>query len=531
MRSCNRLFLNFSLLPCWRVWPRLLLAVAVAPLARMEAEIVSFGGTQTLNAPGGDDDLLVQTNAIVTLGGGGGIVLENSLSNESSSALTALTINSADASLRVLVVGATTLANSVGRGLSIGGSADFRPGILSDNGFSNVQLVKNGGPGELILDNPASSLFGQGTLLRVVSGTLSIEGGGGSLSPIASLSSALQIDGVLGKLRLGTPNAPGTTFNNSLLVNDSGTLEHTAVSGDTLGGSVTIAAGKTLNANITAGSLAVTGNLFGAGLVKNGGGELRFTNPATLDALVVNGGRLEFGGVFKVSFIPVIAAGATLALTSGAGMSLLPAVFTVPSGTLELVPGALGVGSTKISLTGGTLKLTVAGTLTNAVTASGSSGIAVGGVASQMAVLTLQPGTVLNKSAGGLTVSNLVFAALGTYTLGVTGGDFTVSASAGSGAVNLVKTGTGTLNLNGLQGCQTLETDSGVTNVNGSFTGGTATINAHATTNFGVSQTLAALNVGSAPVALVSASLVPEPASWGLLFGAAGLLLSRRRRS
>ncbi len=107
----------------------------------------------------------------------------------------------------------------------------------------------------------------------------------------------------------------------------------------------------------------------------------------------------------------------------------------------------------------------------------------------------------------------------------------------GTGGVR--KTGSGTLNLEGLQGYATLTTTAGTTNLDNALGTGTSTLNANATTNISVSETLAALNIGTVPFAPPEAGLgggkasavVPEPAAFGLLMvGALGILARRRRK-
>ena len=68
--------------------------------------------------------------------------------------------------------------------------------------------------------------------------------------------------------------------------------------------------------------------------------------------------------------------------------------------------------------------------------------------------------------------------------------------------------------------------------------GGTATVNAHATTNFGTSETLAALNIGAGAVATLTATpalagvaVVPEPSALALAGLGVWLLGGHRRRN
>ena len=149
------------------------------------------------------------------------------------------------------------------------------------------------------------------------------------------------------------------------------------------------------------------------------------------------------------------------------------------------------------------------------------------GVGSNGALVT---GTGSGTVGGGVTLTN--DAKVGGA------GSLTIAGAIG-GAFKVTKVGAGTTTLSGAQNYTTLATNEGVTNVSGAFTGGTATVNANATTNFTVSQTLAALNIGTVPLAGLGAApaftgggsaVVPEPGSMGLLLtGALGLLARRRR--
>ena len=117
----------------------------------------------------------------------------------------------------------------------------------------------------------------------------------------------------------------------------------------------------------------------------------------------------------------------------------------------------------------------------------------------------------------------------------------TTYSGALTGNLVVVKVGSGTLTLSGPQAYGTLATGGGITNLNASFTGGTATVNAGATLNINASQNLAALNIGAgvevtfgdglsfaaAPEKSDAPALVPEPGALGLLFaGAFGVIAS-----
>ena len=122
----------------------------------------------------------------------------------------------------------------------------------------------------------------------------------------------------------------------------------------------------------------------------------------------------------------------------------------------------------------------------------------------------------------------------------------TVSFDAGSTitGTSLTKIGNGILNLEGTQTYSTLTTSAGTTNIDSALGTGSSTLNADATTNIGVSQTFAALNIGAGAVVTLTASpslsafgggrssaVVPEPGTIGLLFVGALGVLGRRRRS
>jgi autotransporter-associated beta strand protein len=402
--------------PTVRTAARTILASSIASLLLAGlAHGVTWSGTQLLELgvdPGEDDvDLLGST--VVTLDEAAGTLLENVIFNANPGATTTLTVNNAAGPTRVLAANATVLGGGNGKSLVVAGSADFRIGAVADGGFANMELVKNGGAGELILDNLASDL--DGATLRVVDGTMSIFGGGGTTSAVDTLIQPIRIDGAAGKLRLGSLGSVGTTFNNNLAVNESGTLEHTAATHDTLGGIVALAAGRTLNANVTGGSLRLAGSFSRGGnsnLAKNGAGTLFLSG---------------FG--------------------SGTGLT------NVNAGTLQYsMPGALYGGAT------------ASWTAANITAESGATlAVNVGGAGE------FTTGNVTTLLAGLSTVSNNGLKAGATFGFDTTNAPGTVSytgalansSGAGGGAVGFTKLGTGTLILSGTN------TYTGPTNVSG----------------------------------------------------------------
>ena len=390
--------------PTVRAAARAVLASSIASLllAGM-AHGVTWSGTQllTLGVDPGDDDADLLASTVVTLDGAAGTLLKNVIFNANPGVTTTLTVNNAVGATRVLAANATGLGAGNGKSLVVAGSADFRIGAVADGGFANLELVKNGGTGELILDNLANDL--DGATLRVVDGTMSIFGGGGTTSAVDTLIQAIRIDGVAAKLRFGSLSGTGTTFNNNVAVNESGTLEHTATSNDTLGGIVALAAGKTLTANVTGGSLRLAGSLARGGssnLTKTGAGTLYLSG---------------FG--------------------SGTGLT------TVSAGTLQYsLPGALYAGATA-SWTAANISVASGATL--AVNVGGASDFTTDNVTTLLTALSTVSNNGLTAGARfGFDTTNAT--APVTYSTPLVN-----STGTGGGAVGFTKLGTGTLILSG----------------------------------------------------------------------------------
>ena len=209
----------------------------------------------------------------------------------------------------------------------------------------------------------------------MANGTLSIVGGG-TLNPISTLATALEIGGagaVAPVLRIGSGGNIGTIFNNVIKATQNGTVEHLTGTTDTLSGArFSIAAAKTLVVNVVAGRLVINGDIADPLSSALRGGTLKKTGNST--TLQLNGttflaginaaeGRLELLGQLKLNSNPVIGASGTLSLqnTSAISPNSLPATISIPRGTLEGLPGAFGAASNVLNLTGGTLNLGIGG--------------------------------------------------------------------------------------------------------------------------------------------------------------------------
>ena len=364
-----------------------------------------------------------------------------------------------------------------------------------------------------------------------------------------------------GTLKVDGSTAAGST----VAVGTAGTL---AGSG-TIGGSATVTGSGAINlapTGLITGTLGVTGGAWnGAGSVTgpvtatsgsfNIGPGANLTAPAGLS---VTGGTLSaadaastitasvaYTSTAPSTFGGIIAGtGKTLTLNAPAttltlsGASTYTGATTVAQGTLSAASIVVSAGASNL------------GNATSAVVLGGAAGLGSLAYTGSTATFTRgfeigAGGGKIETSTGGqtLTVASGAISASGPDTsLTIAGaGNTTISSAVLLGAASgaLTKTGTGTLSLSGAQGYRTLTASAGTTNLNGSFTGGTATVNANATTNIGASQTLSALNIGSgttvtftqSPAAFGGGSaVVPEPGSLSLLvLGALGVLARRRR--
>ena len=313
----------------------------------------------------------------------------------------------------------------------------------------------------------------------------------------------------------------------------------------------------TINFADTAGPFTYSGNIAPAtssriALVKNGTGTQILSGANTYTGrTTIGGGTLTLANTAALATGSVVdfgfSSGASLDIAtdggdntyivrgnSGSNFTIVSDRATVGAGinhTLGSVSGAVGFGNATVNVTAGSNV-----TCGNASITMGTINYTAGAAGT----VTLNPTSaalILNGFVGNGNTTTLNLD--GTNTASVVSGDITGSS------LSVLKTNTGTWTLSGAQNYNTLTTSDGITNISGSLTGGTATVNANATTNFTASQTLAALNIGDGAVVTLGQlapfpgngegnpqafAAVPEPGLIGLLLAGALGLAARRRR-
>ncbi len=300
-------------------------------------------------------------------------------------------------------------------------------------------------------------------------------------------------------------------------------------------------------------------SLNGAPIVLDGGTLTPWNNHTFSDPIVVttNGGFIDNQGFFQTYTGAVQIDGATQ-------------INTIVGGNITLAGNVSGNGAiTKIGgyslfLSGdnsgytGTFTTNESNTFFGAGT-GGSAGaafvvnasylsVSVGGVLSvDLGSLAGSGGAIGNNNPGGA----VTFSIGGKNTNTVYNGGI-VDTNGGGGTTAITKVGTGTLTLNGtLSYTDVTNINSGTLNVNSALGAGANVVNANGgNTNFSVSETLAALNIGNGAVVTIgpaapapalpfeqgaafdsgATAVVPEPGALALLFAGALGMLGRRRR-
>ncbi len=413
-----------------------------------------------------------------------------------------------------------TLSMTSGSVLQIGRSdaagATGTTGIFTQTGVSSTAVV-----GDLRIGGASATNSANTT------GTLNLSGGTFSAVTFTNLSggnnsvSTINISGTADVTLPAFPTARGTGATATITF-DGGILKPTAASATYMGGltNTFIKAGGA-KFDTTNGSITITQSLLtdavstGGGLTKEGGNTLNLTGTNTYTgATTVSGGTLQFS--------------TTAALYNG----------TTPSWTAANLKVASA--ATLAFKVGGANEFTTGDVTTLLTNLGGANGTSTTGFAADSSI--------------GFDTTN---AAGGTFTIADLIGD---STGIGGGAVGMTKLGINTLTLTA-NNTYTGETNvnGGTLNINGTLGAGANVVNANAgVTNFGVSQTLAALNIGDGAVVTLGAAApafasapefaggfdggetlaattgvasVPEPGAIGLLLAGALAFLGRRRRT
>ncbi len=443
------------------------------------------------------------------------------------------------------------------------GSLHVGDGVTPGVGFLPTTAVTNNAA--IVLNRPddfavSTTINGFGTIIKlgantatfaiatIYAGPVEIDGGalmfsaGGNLSGAVTGVGALAVAG--GTLQLSGNEA--NTFSGLTTVNN-GTLQLNKEPGvDAIGGNLlfTGTGGLTLSqADQIPDTATVTYNKTGTnqGTIILGSNGVAAPNTvilheiiATLNVLDGNdtGTQVQGHSGLEVTGNLNLAAGAVFAVASGHAVKVGGVTLT---GTPVLRIAAnsnfttLDVGAAGITASGGTIQVGQGVGAFDAV-------LNLGGDVTTTGDLAFTDGNFTGGNLRQITLTGARIFNIGASTTTTVAPDI-------AGPGGLSKTGDGTLSLDGDQNYDTLTTNAGTTNVNGAFTSGTATVNADATTNFGVSQTLFALNIGTGAVvamnqtpafadfgAAAGASAVPEPGALSLLLLGALGCLSRRRR-
>ncbi len=362
---------------------------------------------RVVGATGLNDDLIVTASGTLTIDGVLQNVQEQSLRFDNPAGAT-LTINDGTGAHKILSISSTTPANSTqwatatsgGSAVTIAGTSDFQPSLMTDNGIAVT--VTQAGPGTLILNSTAAHTISN-TTFAAAGGLISVSG---TTDVVAG--AAFTLTDAAGQISFGG----GGTFSNNITTAASGTVVHSDTTTDTLSGAINTTAAP-LNFNVSGGTLSVTGAITGAGIVKDGGAALSVSQPLTLPAVTVNAGTLTATNGSTVTAATVTggtyaAQGATTfgtATVSGGTLNTQGATTittaAVSGGTLD---ASAALTATDTTVTGGLIRTRAAATLTN-VTVSGGRLEVQGDI-----TITNQPtvsgaGTLALLSKAGSTIS------------------------------------------------------------------------------------------------------------------------------
>ena len=426
-------------------------------------------------------------------------------------------------------------------------------GTLTKTGSGTVVLTGANTYGDTVISGGALQVGNGGTTGTLGTGIVSNDGTL-ILDGSDPLIVANEITGAGGVVKNGSNTATlgGTAFNSYTGVTtvNAGVLVAgkpagtTAVSGDLIiqAGATFRYAGNNVSHQIAdTSSIVINGGTFGDPA------NVGPTNPGATDTvanLTINGGAFGSGrnstiAPFAVTGLLHVMAGTALAQRGGA---ISAESVLISGGSINLDGGsATAANESRLNVGAGGLVLT--GTLINF-----NAGPSPGAANSVGSIVTLGGDVTASGESAFVRVNGVVPRALvdlggGIRTFDIVNGTTTIDPDIENGGI--LKTGAGTLNLDGVQNYGSLEATGGTTNLNQPLGTGFSTLTATATVNLATSQTLASLDIGAGgavqlgapgPAPLPGDDLgagavvaVPEPGTFSLLLcGALGVLFRRR---
>jgi autotransporter-associated beta strand protein len=380
---------------------------------------------------------------IVTVASGAALQIQNSLTLSGSKAITLNgTGVSNDGALRSI-----SGTNTVGGAITLGSDSRINSdaGTLTlSGGINGAHNLTVGGAGATSIGGAIGT--GSGSLTKDGAGTLTLSAGN-SYTGATTIST--------GVVNISNSNALGTT--------DNGTSVASGAALQVQGGIAVGNEALTLNGTgISAGGAlrSISGTNSWAGPITLGSDSRINSDAGTLTLSIggITGAyNLTVGGAGNTTISDVIGTGSGSLTKDGAGTLTLSVGnsytggTTLGAGTLTANDnGALGTGT--LTMSGGTLNSTVAGTTVNnpiTLTASSTlSNIATGGLLTNYGTYTLTMSGA--TQSGGINLSNNTTGR--TLTVNVASGTSTISGAIANGSTstsNLTKTGAGALVLSG----------------------------------------------------------------------------------